>query len=107
MVDPVRADLNLSDFEISLLQGLAFALLFAVVGFPVSRLADRKSRRGILAAGISFWCVMTAMCGLSTNFLQLFLARMGTKEACFGFECLLPWLSYRRRLGAYYWRSYS
>ena len=77
MVDPVRADLNLSDFEISLLQGLAFALLFAVVGFPVSRLADRKSRRGILAAGISFWCVMTAMCGLSTNFLQLFLARMG------------------------------
>jgi len=77
MVDPVRADLNLSDFEISLLQGLAFALLFAVVGFPVARLADRKSRRGILAAGITFWCVMTAMCGLASNFTQLFLARMG------------------------------
>jgi MFS family permease len=77
MIDPVRADLELTDVEISLLQGFAFSILFSVVGLPVSRLADRKNRRNIVAIGISFWCVMTAMCGYAQNFVQLFLARMG------------------------------
>ena len=77
LVGPVRADLVLSDFELSLLQGAAFSLLFVFVGFPVGRLADVHSRRGIIACGIAFWCLMTTACGLSRNFLQLFLARMG------------------------------
>lgn len=77
LVGPVRADLGLSDFEISLLQGLAFSLLFAVVGLPIARLSDVRNRRVIIACGISFWCLMTAACGLSKNFVQLFLARMG------------------------------
>lgn len=77
LVGPVRADLGLSDFEISLLQGLAFSLLFAIVGLPIARLSDVRNRRVIIACGISFWCLMTAACGLSKNFVQLFLARMG------------------------------
>lgn len=77
LVDPVRADLGLSDFEISLLQGLAFSLLFAVVGIPIARLSDVRNRRMIIACGVSFWCLMTAACGMSKNFVQLFLARMG------------------------------
>lgn len=77
LVGPVRADLGLSDFEISLLQGLAFSLLFAFVGIPIARLSDVRNRRVIIACGISFWCLMTAACGLSKNFFQLFLARMG------------------------------
>lgn len=77
LVGPVRADLGLTDFEVSLLQGFAFSLLFVVVGIPLARLADRRSRRAIIAAGITFWCAMTAMCGLSKTFGQLFLARMG------------------------------
>ncbi|MDO8863144.1 MFS transporter [Haliea sp. E1-2-M8] len=77
MVEPVQADLQLTDFEISLLQGLAFSLLFVFVGVPVARLSDRKSRRSIIAVGITFWCCMTVLCGLSKNFWQLFLARMG------------------------------
>lgn len=77
LVEPVRADLGLSDFEISLLQGFAFSLLFAVAGFPIARLSDSRSRRRIIAIGISFWCVMTCLCGMARNFTQLFLARMG------------------------------
>ena len=77
LVGPVREDLQLTDFQFSLLQGLAFSLLFAFVGFPIGRLADVKSRRAIIASGITFWCAMTTACGLSNNFWQLFLARMG------------------------------
>lgn len=77
MIDPVREDLDLSDVQISLLQGFAFSVLFSVVGLPVSRLADRKNRRNIIAIGVSFWCLMTALCGYAQNFMQLFLARMG------------------------------
>jgi len=77
LVEPVRSDLQLSDFQISLLQGFAFSLLFAVAGFPIARLSDRRSRRVIIAAGVSFWCVMTCLCGMARNFGQLFVARMG------------------------------
>lgn len=77
LVAPVRADLQLTDFEISLLQGMAFAMLFVFVGVPIGRLADVRSRRTIIACGITFWCLMTAACGMSRNFWQLFLARMG------------------------------
>src|SRR5690606_18623325 len=59
------------------LQGFAFSLLFVVVGIPLARVADRRSRRGIIAIGITFWCLMTAMCGMAKTFGQLFVARMG------------------------------
>ncbi|MBT4521063.1 MAG: MFS transporter, partial [Halieaceae bacterium] len=60
-----------------LLHGLAFAIFFAVLGLPLGRLADRYNRRNIIAAGITVWSLMTAVCGLAGNFVQLFLARTG------------------------------
>ncbi len=77
LVGPIRADLGLSDFQFSLLHGFAFAIFFALLGLPVGRLADRYSRRAIIAWGVATWSFMTALCGLARNFPELFLARMG------------------------------
>jgi MFS family permease len=77
MVEPIRRDLEISDTQMSLLLGLAFAVFYTLLGIPIARLADRYSRRGIIAAGIAVWCFMTAACGLSRNYAQLFLARVG------------------------------
>lgn len=77
LVAPIRSDLGISDFQFSLLHGLAFALFFAVLGLPIGRLVDYKNRRNIVAVGVAFWSAMTAVCGLAQNFGQLFLARMG------------------------------
>lgn len=77
MVDPIRADLGISDFQISLLQGLAFALFFAIMGIPLGRLSDRVTRTWLIAAGVVWWSVMTALCGLADGFTALFLFRMG------------------------------
>lgn len=77
LVEPIRADLGISDTQMSLLQGLAFGIFYTLLGIPIGRLADRRSRRGIIAIGITVWCLMTAACGLAKNFTQLFLARVG------------------------------
>ncbi len=77
LVEPIRRDLELSDTQMGLIMGSAFALFYTILGLPIGRLADRYSRRGIIAAGITIWCLMTAACGLSRNFVQLFLARVG------------------------------
>ena len=77
LVQPIRQDLGISDTQIGLLQGIAFAIFYSVLGVPIARLADRSNRRNIIAAGIFLWCLMTAACGLARNFAQLFLARIG------------------------------
>lgn len=77
LVGPIRSDLRLSDTQLSLLHGFAFAFFYAILGFPIGRAADRCHRVGIIVTGISFWSIMTAACGLAKNFPQLFLARMG------------------------------
>jgi MFS family permease len=77
LVEPIRSDLNLSDTQLSWLIGLAFALFYTLLGLPIGRMADRHSRRNIIAIGITIWCVMTAACGLARNYAQLFLARVG------------------------------
>jgi MFS family permease len=77
LVGPIRKDLDISDFQISLLQGLAFALFYAFLGLPIGRLADRANRKQIIAVGIFFWSLMTALCGLAKNYTVLFFARMG------------------------------
>ena len=77
LVEPIRADLNITDTQMGMLQGLAFGIFYTLLGLPLGRLADRRSRRGIIAAGMTIWCLMTAACGLARNFGQLFLARIG------------------------------
>jgi len=77
MIGPIRRDFGITDTQVSLLIGLAFALFYTFLGIPIARLADRHSRRAIIAAGVFVWCVMTAACGVSHNYGQLFLARVG------------------------------
>ena len=83
LIDPIRADLQISDTQFSLLHGLAFAMLYAVAGIPIARLADSRSRPAIIAIGICVWSMATAACGMAKSFLQLFLSRMavGVGEA--------------------------
>ena len=77
LVEPMRADLEITDFQIGLLQGLAFAVFYTIMGIPIARLADKYNRKSIIAAGVFFWSLMTAACGLAKNFTSLFLFRMG------------------------------
>lgn len=77
MIEPIKADLHLSDTQFSLLHGLAFSLFYAFMGMPIAYLADRFSRPRIIAVGVVFWSIATAACGLSKNFLHMFLARIG------------------------------
>lgn len=77
MVEPIKADLGLSDTQISLLIGLSFALFYTTCAIPFAWLADRYNRRNIIVSGITIWCLMTAACGFARSFLFLFIARMG------------------------------
>lgn len=83
LIEPIKADLSLNDTEIGLLQGLAFGVFYAVMGLPLGWLADRTSRRGLIAVGAALWCAATAACGLAASFVHLFLARIavGVGEA--------------------------
>ncbi len=77
LVEPIRHDLNLSDTQISLLQGLAFAVFYTVMGIPIARLADVADRRLIIAVGVFLWSMMTCASGLAKSFTGLFAARIG------------------------------
>ncbi len=77
MVQPIKEELHLSDSQIGLLTGFAFSIFYAGVGLPLARLADRGSRRNILACAVVVWSTMTALCGMAQNLPQLLLARLG------------------------------
>jgi MFS family permease len=74
---PIQAELALSDTQLSLMGGIAFALFYTVLGIPIAWLADRKNRTWIITIALMIWSAMTALCGLAQNFVQLFLARLG------------------------------
>jgi MFS family permease len=86
LIEDIKAEFRFSDFELGLLGGLAFSMVYVLAGFPAARLADRSVRKNIVAAAIGFWSVMTAACGLATGFWTLFLARtgVGVGEGCSG-----------------------
>jgi len=73
----IRRDLSLTDTQLGLLAGLAFAVFYATLGLPVARMADRGSRVNIIAVALALWSAMTALCGLAQNFAQLLAARVG------------------------------
>jgi MFS family permease len=77
LVEPMKRDLRITDFQASLLQGFAFAAIYAAAGIPFGRLADRFSRRNIIIAGVAVWSVMTTMCGVAGSFGGLFVGRFG------------------------------
>ena len=77
LVQPIKRDLGISDTQIGLLAGFAFAVFYSVLGVPIARLADRGNRRAIITVGVALWSIMTAACGLSKTYWQLFLMRVG------------------------------
>jgi MFS family permease len=76
LVDPIRADLGITDTQISILLGTAFAVVYGVAGIPLGYLADRTSRRNLIFAGVLVWSCGTVACGLSRGFGQLFAGRL-------------------------------
>lgn len=83
LVQPIKASLAISDTQISLLHGLAFAIFYTLFGILIGRAVDRYNRRNIIVAGMTLWCIATVACGLVNSFAGLFIARMfvGVGEA--------------------------
>src|SRR3546814_8216718 len=79
LAEPIARDLSLSDTQIGLMTGLAFALFYTVLGIPIARFADRPTtnRVGLISISLATWAGMTVLCGMAHNFIQLLLARIG------------------------------
>ncbi len=77
LLQPIKEELQVSDTAMGLLTGIAFALFYTCAGIPIARLADRKSRRTIIAVGLTVWSAMTAASGMVRTFAQLAAARVG------------------------------
>jgi MFS family permease len=77
LVGPIRADLGISDTQMSLLMGFAFAIFYSLLGVPLGWLADRGNRKALIVGGVAAWSLMTAVCGLARGYGGLFLARIG------------------------------
>jgi MFS family permease len=84
LIEPIKHDLQVSDTQVGLLAGFAFALFYTVLGLPIARLADSHNRQRIITVGILIWTGMTALCGLARTYSTLLLARVGVGvgEAC-------------------------
>ena len=74
---PIKEDLGLTDEQLGLLGGIAFALLYSTLGVPIAWFADRVNRTWIMTGSLVIWSGFTALSGLATNFTQLFLSRVG------------------------------
>ena len=83
LLEDLRAEFLLTDTQLGLISGIAFALFYATLGVPIARLADRSNRVNIVSIAVGVWSLATAICGAVTNFTQLFLARImvGVGEA--------------------------
>lgn len=74
---PIKTELGLSDTQLGLMGGIAFASVYSTLAIPAARHADRRGRAQVIAAAIGVWSLFTALCGFTSSFWQLFLARMG------------------------------
>ena len=77
LVGSIKRDLGISDTRIGLLQGLSFALFYTIMGLPLGRLADTRSRRNLIAAGVVVWSLFTSACSVAKSFWSLFFTRIG------------------------------
>jgi predicted MFS family arabinose efflux permease len=78
VLQAVKGEFRVTDTQLGMLGGVAFALFYAVAGIPIAAWADRTNRRNLLALAVAFWSSMTALCGVAWNFSTLLLARVGT-----------------------------
>jgi MFS family permease len=74
----IKEEFRVSDTQLGLLTGIAFAVFYSTLGIPIAAWADRSSRRNVLALAVAMWSAMTALCGAAANFAMLFAARVGT-----------------------------
>ena len=77
LIQPIKEDLGITDTQIGLLAGLAFAIFYSFIGIPIAKLADKQNRVTIISLGVALWTFMTALCGLTKTYFYLFLARIG------------------------------
>ncbi len=77
LIEPIRAELHLSDTAIGFLTGTALAIFYTAMGLPLGMIADRVDRRKLIALSVAVWSIMTAACGLARNFVELLGARIG------------------------------
>jgi len=77
LIEPIRRDLGLSDFQMAWIGPPAFATCFLLFGLVFGRLADRVGRLRLIAVGLTIWCVMTAACAFADSAVEMFIARMG------------------------------
>lgn len=75
--EPIKAELGLSDTQLGLMTGLAFAIFYCAVGIPIARYADRNNRRNVVSISLGIWSFMTAITGFVQNFVQILLVRIG------------------------------
>ena len=75
--EPIKAEMGLSDAQLGLLSGFAFAVVYVTAGIPIAYWADRGNRRNVVSLAVTVWSGMTALSGLAQNFGQLLLARVG------------------------------
>lgn len=87
MIEPIKADIGLSDIQISLVGGLSFVIFYSTAGILMGRLADRVNRPALIGVGVFFWSLTTALCGMASQFWHLLLLRMGVG---LGESALLP-----------------
>jgi predicted MFS family arabinose efflux permease len=104
----IKVEFGLTDAQVGLMTGFAFVLVYAFVGIPIARLADRSNRRNILAFAVAFWSLATIACGLARSFVQLLLARMSVgigEAACqpVGFAMIADYFPPQRRATALSW----
>jgi MFS family permease len=77
VLESIKSDLRLSDGQLGLLSGIAFALFYSLMGIPIARWADRGNRVTIISLTTAVWSVMVALCGFASTFMQLILIRVG------------------------------
>ena len=77
LAQPIKEDLKLTDADLGMLQGLGFAILYSVLGLPLGWLAERASRKHLVAICVAVWSIMSAACGFASNFASMLLGRVG------------------------------
>ena len=77
LIEPIKAELSLSDTQMGMLNGFAFTVFYVLMGLPLGRMADTFNRKYLLSVCITLWSAMTALCGLASSYVSMFLARVG------------------------------